>query len=86
MKISVELTLSPLTEEYETHIISFIKRLRASDFVVLENPLSTQIYGDYDTLMPFLTEQIKHSFSNLDIAVMQMKLVKTDRSNYEPNL
>jgi uncharacterized protein YqgV (UPF0045/DUF77 family) len=85
MKISVELTLTPLKDDYEPHIIDFIKQLRASEFTVLENPLSTQIYGDYDTLMPFLSQEIKHSFSEVDIAVLQMKIVKTDRSAYEPH-
>ena len=85
MKISVDFTLSPLQDDYEIHVINFIKALRASEFKVLENPLSTQIYGDYDTLMPFLTQKIKHSFSEVDIAVLQMKIVKTDRSNYESN-
>lgn len=84
MKISIDLTLSPLQDDYEKHIIAFIKRLRASKFTVLENPLSTQIYGDYDELMPFLNEEIKKSFENQDICVLTMKLVKTDRSDYEP--
>jgi len=85
MKISIELQLSPLKDNYEPHIIDFIKQLRASEFTVLENPLSTQIYGDYDKVMPFLTQEIKRSFSEIDIAVLQMKIVKTDRSDYEPN-
>lgn len=85
MNISIELTLSPLQDDYETPIINFIKRLRASEFKVLENPLSTQIYGEYDVLMPFLTDEIKRSFDGIDIAVLQMKIVKTDRSDYEPN-
>jgi len=85
MKISVELTLTPLKDNYEPHIIDFIKQLRASEFTVLENPLSTQIYGDYDALMSFLTQKIKRSLSEVDIAVLQMKIVKTDRSTYEPH-
>ena len=85
MKISVDLTLTPLKDNYEYYIIEFIRNLRASEFTVLENPLSTQIYGEYDRLMPFLTQEIKRSFSELDIAVLQMKIVKTDRSDYEPN-
>lgn len=85
MKISVELTLTPLQEDYETPIIDFIKRLRDSEFTVLENPLSTQVYGDYDALMPFLTQEIKRSFEGVDISVLQMKIVKTDRSDYEPH-
>ncbi len=85
MKISVDLTLAPLKDDYESHIIDFIRNLRASEFTVLENPLSTQIYGDYDRLMVFLTQEIKRSFSEVDIAVLQMKIVKTDRSDYEPH-
>ncbi|WP_339751583.1 hypothetical protein [uncultured Winogradskyella sp.] len=85
MNISIDLTLSPLQDDYEKHVINFIKQLRASEFTVIENPLSTQIYGDYDTLMPFLTQEIKRSFSEVDIAVLQMKIVKTDRSDYEPH-
>jgi len=85
MNISIDLTLTPLQDNYEQPIIEFIKRLRASKFKVLENPLSTQIYGDFDTLMPFITNEIKHSFETIDMSVLQMKVVKTDRSNYESN-
>ena len=85
MQVSIDLTLSPLQNDYEIHVINFIKALRNSNFTVLENPLSTQIYGDYDTLMPFLNEQIKISFENQNICVLTMKIVKTDRSDYEPH-
>ncbi|APX99151.1 uncharacterized protein YqgV (UPF0045/DUF77 family) [Lacinutrix venerupis] len=85
MNISVDLTLSPLQDDYEKHVIEFIKALRDSEFTVLENPLSTQIYGDFDTLMPFLNQEIKRSFENVDISVLTMKVVKTDRHDYEPD-
>ena len=85
MKISVELTLMPLQNTFEAPIIDFIKTLRASGFTVLENPLSTQVYGDYDAVMPFLNTAIKHSFEALDNVVLNMKLVKSDRSDYEPD-
>jgi len=84
MKISVDLTLSPLQDDYEIHVINFIKSLRDSKFTVLENPLSTQIFGEYDELMPFLNSQIKISFEKQKIGVLTMKVVKTDRSDYEP--
>ena len=85
MKISVELTLTPLSDNFEPPIIDFIKSLRASDFKVLENPLSTQIYGDYNELMPFLNDKIRSSFEALDHVVLTMKIVKSDRSDYEPD-
>lgn len=83
MKISVELTLSPLQQNFEAPIIQFIKRLRDSGYTVLENPLSTQIYGEYDTLMPLLQTEIKQALENMDNGLLFMKMVKTDRSDYE---
>ncbi len=85
MKISVEITLLPLQNDFEDHIKSFIKKLRASNFTVLENPLSTQIYGEYDELLPFLTQEIKQSFDQQENVVINLKIVKSDRSNYEPS-
>jgi uncharacterized protein YqgV (UPF0045/DUF77 family) len=85
MNISVELTLSPLQDDFETPIIQFIKKLRASGLTVLENPLSTQVFGDYDKVMELLNSEIKESFENLDHVVLTMKVVKSDRSDYEPH-
>ncbi|MGC6402357.1 MAG: YkoF family thiamine/hydroxymethylpyrimidine-binding protein [Flavobacteriaceae bacterium] len=84
MKISAELTLTPLKEDFETPIKAFIKALRTSGFTVLENPLSTQIYGDYDALMGFLTQEIKTVFEQEKSVVMTIKLIKGDRSSYVP--
>ncbi len=85
MKVSIEITLLPLQKDYETPIKEFIKELRNSEFNVLENPLSTQIYGDIIKLMPFLQKAIVKSFSTQDASVINLKIVKTDRSSYEPN-
>ncbi len=82
MNISVELTFTPLQDNYEPPITAFIKKLRASGLTVLENPLSTQVYGEYDAVMNMLTKEIKESLSSIDIGLFQMKIVKTDRSNY----
>ncbi len=85
MNISVELTLSPLQDTYEEHIINFIKKIRASGLTVLENPLSTQIYGDYDQVMHLLQVEIKEAFELMDKGLLYMKIVKSDRSEYEPH-
>ena len=84
MKISVELTLSPLQNEFEEPIINFIKKLRASGLTVLENPLSTQVYGDFDTVMSLVTSELKNTFELIDNGLLFMKIVKTNRSDYEP--
>ncbi|WCO01425.1 thiamine-binding protein [Psychroserpens ponticola] len=85
MNISVELTLTPLHDNYEPAIIHFIKQLRASKLKVLENPLSTQIYGDYDEVMKVLTVEIKDAFQLIDRGLLHMKIVKSDRYDYEPH-
>lgn len=85
MNISVELTFSPLQDDFEQHIINFIKKLRTSGLTILENPLSTQVYGDYDATMKVLNSEIKTAFELMDKGLLFMKIVKTDRSDYEPH-
>ena len=85
MEVSIELTMSPLQDDFESHIIDFIKALRASEFEVLENPLSTQIYGEYNKLMPFLTQAIENSISKQNAVLIYMKLVKSNRADYKPH-
>jgi len=85
MDISVELTLTPLKDDYETVIKDFIKSLRKSEFKIIETPLSTQIYGDYKKLMSFLNDSIYNTFLNSESIIMNMKIIKSDRSNYAPN-
>lgn len=82
MQISVELSLTPLQDDFEAPIKKFIKTLRASGFTVMENPLGTQIYGDYDKLMEFLTDEIKEIFTSTDHVLLNMKIVKGNRSDY----
>lgn len=85
MKISVELTLTPLQDDFEQPIINFIKRLRASGLTILENPLSTQVFGEYDKVMELLTNEVKDAFELIDNGLLLMKIVKSDRSTYEPH-
>ena len=85
MDISVELTLMPLNDDFEQPIKDFIKRLRQSSFTVIENPLSTQVYGEYKAVMGFLTTEIEAAFASQEHIVVNLKMVKGDRSGYEPS-
>lgn len=85
MKISVELTLTPIQDDYEPIIIDFIKALRKSGLTVLENPLSTQVYGEYDKVMQIMKDEVEIAFEVMDRGLLHMKLVKSDRSDYEPH-
>lgn len=84
MQVSIEITLTPIQDDYEPIIIDFIKSVRNSGFSVLENPLSTQIYGDYDEVMEFLKEEVKVAMEAMDRGLLHMKIVKSNRSDYTP--
>ena len=57
MNTSIEITLMPLNDNYESIIKKFITSIRDSRFQILENPLSTQIYGAYEPMMEMLVER-----------------------------
>lgn len=82
MKISVELTLSPLQDDFEPAIKSFIQKIRDSGLTMKENPLSTQVFGDYDEVMALLNSEIKNVFEAIDRGLIYIKIVKSDRSGY----
>ena len=84
MNISIEITLMPLNDNYKDVIKDFILSIRNSEFKVLENPLSTQIYGDYDKLIDLLKVEIKDVFSKNEGIMVNLKIVNGDRSNYKP--
>lgn len=84
MKISVELTLTPLQDDYEPLVKDFIKLLRKSEFKIIENPLSTHVFGNYYDVMGFLNKTIHDTFIKSENVIMNMKIFKTDRSNYKP--
>ncbi|MBQ23126.1 MAG: hypothetical protein CMD32_06980 [Flavobacteriales bacterium] len=85
MKISAEITLMPLKDDYIPVIKEFIKSLRGLNLEILENPLSTQVYGEYDVLMNILISKIKNVFSQENSIMINLKIVKGDRSKYEPD-
>tara|TARA_B100000941_G_C28335044_1_gene463652 strand:- start:164 stop:424 length:261 start_codon:yes stop_codon:yes gene_type:complete len=85
MKLSIELTLTPLKNDFIISIKSFIKQLRELGFDIKENPLSTQIYGDFDLIMNKLVPLIKKTFHEEKSIMLHLKMVKGDRSKYKPD-
>ena len=85
MNISAELTLLPLKNDYIPVIKKFIKSLRNSKLIVIENPLSTQVYGEYDIILNLLQSEIKKTFNENESIMILLKLVKGDKSDYKPD-
>jgi uncharacterized protein YqgV (UPF0045/DUF77 family) len=85
MNVSAEITLMPLNDNYKKIIKNFIQSIRNTSFKVLENPLSTQIYGDFQPIMEMLTKKINIIFSESDGIIINLKIVKGNRINYKPD-
>ena len=85
MNISAELTLLPLKNDFIPEIKKFIKSLRNTKLKVIENPLSTHVYGDYDTILNLLEKEVKKVFAENESIMIFLKLVKGDKSDYKPN-
>jgi uncharacterized protein YqgV (UPF0045/DUF77 family) len=85
MEISVELTFSPLQDEFEPPIINLIKALRKSGLDVKENSLSTQVFGHYDQVMSVLQTEMKTALEAVEHGLLYMKIVKSNRKDYVPN-
>ncbi len=76
MKTSIEISLYPLGREYIPEIKAFLKQLRSyGDLDVQVNGMSTQIFGDYRTIMKVLTDEIARSFEENGKSVFVLKIV-----------
>jgi len=60
MTITLEISLYPLQEDYESLVISFIQNLKKhSSIEVVTNAMSTQLKGDYVEVMDILKKELE---------------------------
>ncbi len=84
MEASFDISLYPLHEDFEKPIKDFIKKLRQSGFHLIETPLSTQIYGDFNQIMEWLNENLDETLQQEDHCIVTLKIIKGNRKNYKP--
>jgi uncharacterized protein YqgV (UPF0045/DUF77 family) len=76
MNIGVEISLYPLNADYIPPIQNFIDRLQGDARLrVLTNAMSTQVFGDYDVILPLLQRELKRTFTDNAKAVFVMKVL-----------
>jgi hypothetical protein len=76
MDIGVEISLYPLHQQFIAPIQDFIDRLNADGRLrVVTNSMSTQVFGDYDVVMPILLRELRVTFANNAKAVFVMKVL-----------
>lgn len=79
MQLSVEISKYPLANDYITPIKGFIEQLNTyPDITVLTNTMSTQLFGDYDTVMQALQACIRWSFEQYGKVVFVVKFIHGD--------
>ena len=65
MEVTVEVSMYPLTEDYEVPIIEFIEAFKEhGDIEVVVNGLSTQLFGEYRVVMDLVEKQMKAVFDD----------------------
>lgn len=81
MKSSVEISYYPLNREYVPPIREFIDRINKYEGITARtNGMSTQVFGEYDTVMAALVKEIRQSFENPH-SVFVMKVINADLDN-----
>ena len=91
MRISVDISLYPLNENYVEPILTFIAKLETNpELVIKRNSLSTQVFGDYDLAVSHVMAEIKQVHQSIYLntgkegaAVFVCKFINGDRSQVE---
>ncbi len=82
MRISVDISLYPLTEQYEEPILAFIDQLENNpNLVIKRNSLSTQVFGEYQDVMAAMNSEIEAVFKAMPHSAFVLKMVGTDRAD-----
>jgi uncharacterized protein YqgV (UPF0045/DUF77 family) len=76
MKVAVDISLYPLDENFIPPIKNVIERLGQHDGIEIEyNRMSTQLRGEFDVVMPALSEEIRTTFVDVPKAVFAIKIL-----------
>lgn len=79
MQLSVEISKYPLAEDYKGPIQAFIDQLAAEQgLLVITNTMSTQLFGDYDTVMQALQRCMRWSMEHYGKLVFVCKFIPGD--------
>jgi uncharacterized protein YqgV (UPF0045/DUF77 family) len=80
MQVTAEISLYPLTENFEQVVIDYIQEIKKTAGLKVEvNGLSTQVFGEYNLVMQCLTQVNKLTFEQ-NRCVILMKMAAGERS------
>ena len=76
MQVAVDISLYPLDEDFIPPIKNVIERLGQHDGIEVEyNRMSTQLRGEFDVVMPALTNELRTTFEVVPKAVFAIKIL-----------
>lgn len=79
MKLSVEISMYPLAEDFKPPIKAVIAAFNQySELEVITSATSTQIFGDYDVVMDAIKVELKRSYEEYGQAVFVTKFINGD--------
>lgn len=82
MRISVDISLYPLNEQYIEPILTFIAKLETNPKLrVKRNSLSTQVFGEFRDVMDCLNDEIEAVFEVIPASAFVLKMVGSDRAD-----
>jgi uncharacterized protein YqgV (UPF0045/DUF77 family) len=78
MIITVEISMYPLDSDYKPAIRAFIHELRGHQGIeTVTNQMSTQVRGEFDAVMPAMSDSIKKSMAANDKVVFVTKFLNS---------
>mgnify|MGYP006119651611 CR=1 FL=1 len=78
MLCSVEISMYPLKKDFKPSIIAFIKNLRKYSFLKVDvNGMSTQVFGEYKSLMNAVNTEMENTFLNENSVVFNLKVINS---------
>ncbi|MBV36373.1 MAG: hypothetical protein CMP47_13120 [Rickettsiales bacterium] len=79
MRISVELSLYPLDDKFLPIIQDIVERITGDKRVdAIVNTMSTQIFGDFESVMAVVNETVEYSFKTYGKQVFVAKFLNSD--------
>ncbi len=76
MRVAVDISLYPIADEFILPIDDVIDRLNRYDAIeVTTNPLSTQLFGEYEDVMQALHREIGKTFEDNERAVFAIRIL-----------
>ncbi len=79
MKVSVDISLYPLADDYMPVVKTFIERIQGhAGITVIRTDLTTQLYGDYDLIMDLLKTEMELSWVTFGPGAFTIKYLPQD--------